>query len=77
MKQFLYFLDDGDIRFGPAPDEDVLEMANDGYLRVVNLKTKEFYLPGDGWVGIEEIEFKDNNSDDDDMDFYDDDFMDE
>lgn len=68
---FLYIFEDGSIRIGRKPTDEDIESVEDGLLSVVNMRTKEEYVPGQGWEKIEEIETEEE--DEEEIDFEDDD----
>jgi hypothetical protein len=68
---FLYIFEDGSIRIGKKPADADIESVEDGVLSIVNMRTKEEYVPGQGWEKIEEIETEDE---DEEVDFDEDDF---
>lgn len=66
MKNFLYIFEDGTLKVGSKPTNDDISAVEDGFMSVVNMKTKEEYVPGAGWSEIEQTDSDDDSMDEDD-----------
>lgn len=67
---FLYIFEDGSVRIGRKPTDADIESVEDGILSIVNMRTKEEYVPAEGWQKIEEIETEEDEEEE--LDFEDD-----
>lgn len=71
---YLYIFEDGSMRVGHKPKDEDIESVEDGILSIVNMRTREEYVPGQGWEAIEQIEEDDEDDEPIDFDAEDEDF---
>jgi hypothetical protein len=65
---YLYIFEDGSVRVGHKPKQADIESVEDGVLQIINMRSREEYIPGQGWEAIEAIEPEDEE-DEEPVDF--------